>query len=288
MIHGVDISYWNGDMDFAVLARKAQFVYMRGAYGKAVDTRLAGFVANARAYGMPYGLYHYIKPAYDWKVQADVMIGLIDQYGGQMYPTIDAEEDGGLDKVGLEGWIFKYQRKVAEATGKQMMIYTRAGFWDLQVPLTDWAWKMPLWVANWNAQNPLLPKEWSNHNQDWDFWQYSANKNGFGHEYGSPLVGGGHDIDLNWFNGDAEKFKRLFGVYPNELPEDEIEPPPDELPKWVTVTGNGVNVRNAPLVSEITQVGKLRFGAQLPVTGTSDDGRWWKVELWVSEDWAKP
>jgi hypothetical protein len=65
-----------------------------------------------------------------------------------------------------------------------------------------------------------------------------------------------------------------------------LPPPPAVIPDFVTVTGERVNVRNRPLISSETQVGTLRKLARLPVTG--EDGDWWKVELFVSKDWAKP
>lgn len=68
--------------------------------------------------------------------------------------------------------------------------YTRATWWDQYVRrAAHWA-KIPLWIANYtNAAQPALPKDW----QEWYIWQYSADGNFLGKDYG---VASAH-VDLN-------------------------------------------------------------------------------------------
>lgn len=275
---GADISYWQGVIDFERMRRKVQFLFIRAAHGKGLDTRTAANVQGAIDHNIPYGLYHYVKPAYSWQTQADIFITAIMQYGSPLPPVVDLEEDGGLNKTGLEGWVFKFQRKVEAETGQKLMIYTSPGFFNIQMPLTDWAWRMPLWVAHWDVKMPILPYEWSNHSQPWDFWQYSAKGNGLGPSYGCP---GSNDIDLDEFNGSAAAFVSRFGV---QLPWVDA-PEPETLPEWVTVNGVGVNVRNAPSTAAGTKVGKYDNGGRLPVTGESGD--WYEVKAYIHKDYAR-
>lgn len=277
-IYGADISYWQGQIDFSVLSRKVQYLFIRACHGRGVDPTLARNVEQATEYGIPYGLYIYVTPGYPWRDQADLFTRLIEQYGSPLYPVIDLEDqNSGLNKVELESWVFKFQRQVGQATGKTLMIYTNAGYFNRYMPLTDWAWRMPLWVAHWDVPKPLLPYEWSNHKQEWTIWQYSAKGNELGHEYGCP---GSWDIDLDQFQGGVEEFEKAFGV-----PPGVIEPlPPPVTPDWVVVTGDAVNVRNAPEITAASQVGKWRKGGRLDVV--AEIGDWYEVKCYIHKDLA--
>ena len=48
----------------------------------------------------------------------------------------------------------------------------------------------------------------------WTFWQKWADGDALGYEYGMRSG----DVDLSWYNGTPETFKREFGV---ELPDNE-------------------------------------------------------------------
>lgn len=64
--YGIDVSVWNGYVDWkAVKAAGKSFAFIRSGYGnvaaypRQVDSRFAENVRNARAAGVPFGVYHY-------------------------------------------------------------------------------------------------------------------------------------------------------------------------------------------------------------------------------------
>lgn len=64
--YGIDVSVWNGYVDWkAVKAAGKSFAFIRSGYGNVaaypgqVDSRFAENVKNARAAGVPFGVYHY-------------------------------------------------------------------------------------------------------------------------------------------------------------------------------------------------------------------------------------
>lgn len=55
---GVDISYHNGNIDFAVLSRNVEFVIIRAGYGQGnIDKKLQEYVNGCTKNNIPYGFY---------------------------------------------------------------------------------------------------------------------------------------------------------------------------------------------------------------------------------------
>lgn len=61
MMKGIDISKWQGSIDFSKVARNVEFVILREGYRKAVDERFLEYVAGCKKYGIPIrGVYHFL------------------------------------------------------------------------------------------------------------------------------------------------------------------------------------------------------------------------------------
>ena len=152
------------------------------------------------------------------------------------------------------------------------MIYTSPGFFDRQLPLTNWAWRQPLWIAHWTkAEQPRLPNVWRNHKKSWTFWQHSADKNGLGHLYGVATK----SMNLNRFNGSAAQFMKRYKL--TSLPKP-VEPPPpvaeEQLAPKYQVTVRALHVRAGPGVN-YPIVRDLRAGDVIQVLGVSAPEEAW-------------
>jgi len=280
-ITGIDCSKWQGVMDWAVAAQRANFAFIRAGYGNAyVDEQLAANARGCRENGIPYGLYWYTTPDKAWDKHADNFAAAYGEYGGDLPPVMDAEETGGLNKTRMMGWYEKFINRFESITGKTLAIYTSPGFWNSNVEPTNWAKHHPLWVAHWTAAaQPTLPFDWMpKKNPDgypWTFWQYTAK--GDGALYGAQSK----SIDLNRFNGNVSAFMDAFGVLPH-LPGDPIPPPPppDEYPRDITLVGN-YNLRRTPEIANNLII-TLPVGTRLTVEG--EDGEWYKVQAYIHKD----
>ena len=88
-----------------------------------------------------------------------------------------------------------------ETTGAQVWA-TKLKGWDF----------VNLWVARYkNIEGPwsdgyCIPRDFD----EWDFWQFSADGNGRGAEFG----GKAKSIDLDYFNGDQEAFDDYISTLP--------------------------------------------------------------------------
>lgn len=285
-VTGADLSYWQGAIDWPRFASKVNFAYLRAGYGNDyTDPRLTEYMRGCADHGIPFGLYWYVKPGKDWRKHADNFAAYEEM--GALPPVMDVEETGGLDKQALAGWLEKLVNRYEEVSGRELAIYTSPGFWNSNLPMTNWAKNRSLWVAHWTgAQQPTLPNEWVAINQPktWTFWQWSAGGNKQGATYGVSST----DIDLNRFNGTAADFERRFGVpphYSDGAPPVPPEPPAEELPEFVTTTAFALNLRWSPAVVTGNKFGVLPYGTKLKVIGQSGD--WYQIAGYVHKDYVK-
>ncbi len=77
------------------------------------------------------------------------------------------------------------------------IIYTDPSFWKQY--MSDEFGEYPLWIANYNVQEPIIPSAW----EDYTFWQYSQ----------TGKTGGiAGNVDLNVFNGSQDDLEALTSV----------------------------------------------------------------------------
>lgn len=239
-VNGVDLSYWNmdsldnpSDMDQAKAAG-AMFCYIRAGYGNNTYDPYANYYINeCKRLNIPWGLYWFTKIGKDWQKHIDFFYEAYNDVGGPLPPVLDCEWTE-LNKTLTNSWIYKAADRFKTKAGWNWsdntpypIIYTSPGWWDAHVERNDWAKHLELWDAHWTtAANPILPGDWGaiTNPKTWLFWQWSADGNMLGDDYGMT---GDADIDLNRFNGTKAEFEARFNV---EL-DDPTPPPPDPEPE---------------------------------------------------------
>jgi lysozyme len=280
-VTGVDISYWQGNIDFAVLASKVDFVIIRAGYGNDfIDPRCEEYRQGCIDHSIPYDLYWYAKPGKDWAKHALNFFSVWDDNRGQIYPVFDLEESGGLNKTNLESWLKKMYDRFNYLSGRSYdddMTYTSPGFLNAAMPLTNWLKHTLAMVAHWTlAGQPIIPNEWAVPGFTWKFWQWSAT--GKGSDYGVSSK----YIDLDRYNGSKAQFAAEFGVTP---------PPPVPLPepiqalKRVKVTGvDWLNVRAQPVITA-NDLGDLMVNTIVPVV--EEHGDWYRIDGWIHKSYVE-
>jgi GH25 family lysozyme M1 (1,4-beta-N-acetylmuramidase) len=271
-------------MDWDEASKKVHFAYIKATEANAyVDPTWLHNCDECLRLGIPFGSYHYVRANHDWKKQASWFASHIR---GSLPPVIDVETNSGLTKAALENWLIKFIARVEELCGKEVMIYTSAGFWDYNVPRNDWAKTKLLWVANYTSgTKPLLPKDWGaiNNPKEQTIWQYSADGNNLGSYYGAWS----DDIDLNRFNGDEGKFEKVFGVKPN-IPDEEEPPTPEpgDSPLKFTVMVDVLNVRTGPGIT-YKDIGDINAGDVVTALNVGGKDCWIEIEpgKWVAANY---
>jgi GH25 family lysozyme M1 (1,4-beta-N-acetylmuramidase) len=199
VIEGIDVSHWQGTIDWAKVATSnKRFAIMKASQGTIyTDSQYATNHAAARAVGIRTAAYHFASPttgANDAVLQADWFLSKAALMTGDLVPALDLETSGGLSTSALQAWVGAWLGEVYAKSGIRPMIYTSPSFWKNYMGNTTSyadAGYTVLWVAHWFVGSPTVPaNNWGG--RGWTFWQYD--------DCGSvPGISG--CVDLDRFNG---------------------------------------------------------------------------------------
>lgn len=179
-LEGIDVSHWQGTIDWAkVSAAGKRFAMIKATEGTAfVDSQSSMNHAAARAAGVRTTAYHFARPDTaegDAVAEADHFVDMAGLGDGDMIPALDLEVTGGLGTTALQVWVSSWLGEVTARLDVRPMIYTSPNFWKTYMGDTTsfaQAGYKTLWIAHWNVSNPTVPAQnWGGHG--WTFWQYT-------------------------------------------------------------------------------------------------------------------
>jgi GH25 family lysozyme M1 (1,4-beta-N-acetylmuramidase) len=199
-VAGIDVSLWQGDVDWAAVAStQTRFVIMRATRGTTyVDPRFSEYLAEASANGLVVGAYHRAKvslAAGDARAEADHFVAVARNAAGDVLPALDIEEHNGLTVPQLTDWVRTWLARVYGRTGVRSMIYASPHFWRTYLGDTTWFADhgYPLWIAHWGVRSPMTPAgDWGGHG--WTFWQWTSS---------GRVPGIGPNVDRDRSNGTS-------------------------------------------------------------------------------------
>jgi GH25 family lysozyme M1 (1,4-beta-N-acetylmuramidase) len=176
---GVDVSHWQGAIDFnKVRGAGRRFVIAKATEGTTyTDSNYATNRSKALAASVRFTGYHFARPgtaAGDAVKEADHFIGVLGLQHGMMIPALDLELSGGLGVSALQTWAKTFVTRVYNRLGVKPMIYSNPGFWRSNMGDTSWFANngYRVWIANWKVSSPTVPaSNWGG--RGWSFWQYS-------------------------------------------------------------------------------------------------------------------
>lgn len=208
-LFGIDINEYTQGVNFEVLARKIDFLYLRssgsGSGRFRIDKKFFDFATKARQYGIPVGAYHFGVPSNDLSTadqQCDDFINVLQEgFGekdyGDLFPVIDIESpiDNLISTTALVNWIDRFRKRFEKKTRRRLMLYTGSFFIELynnfEVPGKGFPLKnMILWIAMYTSipGNPPYPVDQGGWNR-WRIWQFSEDL---------KVEGVGNPVDANW------------------------------------------------------------------------------------------
>jgi len=215
---GIDVSHGNGPVSWTAAASGLKFAFAKATDGHInhdgsmfVDPQFATNWAAMRDVGLVRGAYHYFQPGVDAALQAAHFIAHVRLEPGDLPPILDLEqpptaEESRTLQQNVQTWL----DVVEKAFGALPMIYVSPSFWDQH--MNDQLGHYPLWVADWNTSQPLLPKGW----KQWTFWQYTN---------GGSAPGIASPVDRNRCP-DLSKTPRVGGPAPTAARARTSTPPP--------------------------------------------------------------
>ena len=198
-IRGVDVSHYQGEIDWNVLAAlDIQFAYIKATEGSAyVDGRFAENYREARQTELRVGAYHFFSFDSPGATQAENFIETVEAYDGMLPLVVDVEFYGNRaadppDPEEVCPQLQAYLDAVEEAYGMRPVIYATYESWELYIEekFDDY----PLWIRDiWNQPRSSV---------DWTLWQYTnrGRLKGFSGEESY--------VDLNVFKGSIEEWEQ--------------------------------------------------------------------------------
>ncbi|MCH5263724.1 MAG: glycoside hydrolase family 25 protein [Lachnospiraceae bacterium] len=198
-IHGVDVSHYQGEIDWNVLAaQNIQFAYIKATEGSShVDEHFTKNYEEARQAGLRVGAYHFFSYDSSGITQAENFINTVENFDGMLPPVVDVEFYGNKEEnppapEEVYPQLQAYLDAVEDAYGMRPMIYATNESWELYVQeqFDDY----PLWIRDiWKK-----PKN----TEDWTLWQYTNRGRLKGFSGEEPYV------DLNVFVGTVEEWEQ--------------------------------------------------------------------------------
>lgn len=185
-VHGIDVSAYQGRIDWAEVARHAvRFAFIKASEGGSLqDPRFARNWRAARAAGICRGAYHYFRPERSGAEQARLFIRTVPLGPGDLPPVLDVEAAQFHDVAVMRRDVATWLRLVESHYGVRPILYTNHGFYrrHLAGHFDDY----PLWLAHYEVDRPALPAS------KWIIWQHSD-------EAYVPGIRG--TVDFNVFQG---------------------------------------------------------------------------------------
>ena len=273
-IIGPDVSFYQDDpgtpqeINFVRMNLTTDFVIIRAGQNLWVDSDFKNNWRRAKEVGLPRGSYWFYDSRADPRQQAELWFSVLNDDRGELPLFLDLEEAYGGSFTGWQHWKTFLERLRTLVGQKEIDIYTAYHYWINNAPLNqpnelEYFHRYPLWIANYGVAQPLVPKPWAAN--EWLFWQFTAS--GDGPFFGVESL----EIDLNYFNGDAEAFALRFGV---PVPEDPI--PPDPAGNQYRVNAGTLNVREGP-GTNFKAIGFLRRNEIVEALEANPDGSWLRV-----------
>lgn len=239
MIGGIDVSRWQGIINWPIVARNVAFAMIKiggsdqGFYqdGQAVRNAL-----ESRANGVPVGFYVYLGGVGSVADEVNHIKNLINNIGGLKQGeclALDWEEQNANEV----GYVVGIAKGLIDAGMAPPLIYmslsrVRGNNWQQLVDLN-----CGLWVAAW-GNNDATPDaqppsdEW----KFWAIWQYSST---------GTIPGISGRVDLNLFSGDVADFKKYGGTravtMPSPVNTSKVVPPAG-MGEYVVVKGDSLSI----------------------------------------------
>lgn len=193
---GIDASGHAGQIDWQELhAAGHTFAFIKATEGvDLVDPSFDLWWPAIKEAGIVRGAYHFYVTEDDPEEQAEFFISRAELAPGDLAPVVDVELIGHGTKAGLADRLRTFLSILEEHYGVKPIIYTSAKFWNRH--LDDSFGAHPLWVAEYEVDEPALPIGW----EEWHLWQHSGD---------APVPGVEKGVDLSRVNKSGVDLSKL-------------------------------------------------------------------------------
>ncbi|MEM1377957.1 MAG: GH25 family lysozyme [Pseudomonadota bacterium] len=199
-VHGVDVSKWQGSLNWRELARQnIRFAFIKATEGgDLLDDNFIEKWRNSRAAGVPRGAYHFLYFCTSAEDQARWFIRNVPRERGALPPVLDAEWNPKSPtckrrpppaevRAKMNRWLDIVERHY----GKRPIIYTTVDFH--RENLVGHMNNETFWLRS-TKTHPKVTYP----GRRWAFWQYTST---------GRIPGANGDIDINVFAGSESAWR---------------------------------------------------------------------------------
>lgn len=206
LYNGIDVSEWQGNIDFGEVARAGiEVVYIRASEGRGyVDPYFRENYEKAKVNGLRTGFYHFLTATNvaEAKEEAEFFVSNIKGLEPDCRLAMDFEVFNGLDVSAINEISRVFLETVENLSGKECVIYSDA-YNARTVFSKELAEDYPIWVADYFVEEPES-------NDKWKFW--------VGFQYSDRGI-------INGIDGNVDRDYFTNGVFLNnvsQIPKDTI------------------------------------------------------------------
>lgn len=172
-VEGVDVSHWQGDIEWASVAGAGiEFAFVKSTEGVAyTDPKFHYNWREIGKAGLARGAYHFLDPSRDGAEQARHFLHVVGRlHPGDLLPAVDVERMKRSSNRELARVLDAFTDQIRRDTGLECVLYVSPGFWkEHLLPVQETMRKQPLWITEYEAREPSrltkLPP--------WTIWQYT-------------------------------------------------------------------------------------------------------------------
>ena len=206
---GVDVSKYNGTIDFSTLVNSGQIDFMIARVGWYSESKGAlqvddQFVTNytqAKSYGLPIGtyIYSYATSVEGAAEEAEALVEYFEENGYSFdlpvfYDIEDSTYQGSLSAETRTNMCIAFGEVLQEA-GYSVGVYSSKTWFTSKINVDDLPSDYIIWVASWGTNDGYVPEDVYQYTGTHDLWQYTST--------GSvPGISGSVDISI--------AYKKLF------------------------------------------------------------------------------
>lgn len=199
-VRGVDVSHYQGEIDWEVLSSQdIDFAFLKATEGSSYfDDTYEYNCIEARKAGLAVGAYHFFSFDSAAKTQAENFIGTVEPFEGMLPPVVDFEFYGEKQsnppkKSSVCEKLSEMLSLLEEHYGMKPIIYSTEICYDTYLA-GDFE-EYDIWIRN------VVTKPKMQDSRNWTFWQYT-NRGLLDGYSGEEKF-----IDINVFAGTEEEFK---------------------------------------------------------------------------------
>ena len=197
-LHGIDVSHFQGTIDWsAVAGDQIHFAIVKATGGETyTDPQFHNNWHGTRTAGLVRGAYHFFYAEDDPVKQAEHFVQTVGELKSRDLPAfLDVEILDGVAPQKLAERVLIWLETVHKQTGKRPVIYSDMYFARQYLDHPDLA-EYPLWIAEYSDELSPLPKVWQS--RGWHFWQHSQS---------GRVAGIEGNVDLDVYQGGLDALK---------------------------------------------------------------------------------